>query len=117
MIRRPPRSTLFPYTTLFRSAAAGADRVAVDAARRDPRAPAPLDAVVEPDHHRTIRREGGDQQQQEPMRQPREHQCPWLSTRWYTAKPAASPRPMTRSAAATVRRPGASRAPQTGTST
>src|SRR2546430_13611549 len=24
MIRRPPRSTLFPYTTLFRSAAAGA---------------------------------------------------------------------------------------------
>src|SRR5258708_8443068 len=23
MIRRPPRSTLFPYTTLFRSAAAG----------------------------------------------------------------------------------------------
>src|SRR3712207_7575867 len=31
MIRRPPRSTLFPYTTLFRSAdggAADADRVA-----------------------------------------------------------------------------------------
>src|SRR3712207_7465292 len=26
MIRRPPRSTLFPYTTLFRSAV-GADRV------------------------------------------------------------------------------------------
>src|SRR3712207_7036264 len=25
MIRRPPRSTLFPYTTLFRSALAGAD--------------------------------------------------------------------------------------------
>src|SRR5437868_14936288 len=24
MLRRPPRSTLFPYTTLFRSAAAGA---------------------------------------------------------------------------------------------
>src|SRR5260221_940176 len=24
MIRRPPRSTLFPYTTLFRSAASGA---------------------------------------------------------------------------------------------
>src|SRR2546422_3280509 len=24
MIRRPPRSTLFPYTTLFRSCAAGA---------------------------------------------------------------------------------------------
>src|SRR2546430_8483372 len=25
MIRRPPRSTLFPYTTLFRSCAAGRD--------------------------------------------------------------------------------------------
>src|SRR2546426_6822581 len=25
MIRRPPRSTLFPYTTLFRSAVRGAD--------------------------------------------------------------------------------------------
>src|SRR3712207_7397250 len=25
MIRRPPRSTLFPYTTLFRSDAAGGD--------------------------------------------------------------------------------------------
>src|SRR3712207_6781120 len=25
MIRRPPRSTLFPYTTLFRSAVTGAD--------------------------------------------------------------------------------------------
>src|SRR5688500_19131336 len=27
MIRRPPRSTLFPYTTLFRSAGGGGDRV------------------------------------------------------------------------------------------
>src|SRR2546429_5317528 len=27
MIRRPPRSTLFPYTTLFRSCRAGASRV------------------------------------------------------------------------------------------
>src|SRR3712207_8214943 len=26
MIRRPPRSTLFPYTTLFRSVIAGCDR-------------------------------------------------------------------------------------------
>src|SRR3712207_7734092 len=40
MIRRPPRSTLFPYTTLFRSAhgrADAADRRAPHAAR--PRAP------------------------------------------------------------------------------
>src|SRR3712207_8335047 len=27
MIRRPPRSTLFPYTTLFRSVVSGADAV------------------------------------------------------------------------------------------
>src|SRR3712207_7133575 len=31
MIRRPPRSTLFPYTTLFRSETAGAVVVLVDA--------------------------------------------------------------------------------------
>src|SRR3712207_7124516 len=30
MIRRPPRSTLFPYTTLFRSRAQVPGRVAVD---------------------------------------------------------------------------------------
>src|SRR5258708_14463314 len=40
MIRRPPRSTLFPYTTLFRSARGGDHRArrrggrGVDAARR-----------------------------------------------------------------------------------
>src|SRR3712207_7500511 len=40
MIRRPPRSTLFPYTTLFRSrerqqrARAAADRAAADAGAR-----------------------------------------------------------------------------------
>src|SRR5256885_7002988 len=33
MIRRPPRSTLFPYTTLFRSAPAAELRRYVDAAR------------------------------------------------------------------------------------
>src|SRR3712207_8062734 len=32
MIRRPPRSTLFPYTTLFRSAAGAAHRHAADQA-------------------------------------------------------------------------------------
>src|SRR3712207_9059528 len=36
MIRRPPRSTLFPYTTLFRSCpdVAAADRAYVDAAEQ-----------------------------------------------------------------------------------
>src|SRR5688572_32290965 len=33
MIRPPPRSTLFPYTTLFRSA--GAERLAPEAAARE----------------------------------------------------------------------------------
>src|SRR3712207_6939161 len=37
MIRRPPRSTLFPYTTLFRSARTGAGAVR-DAARGRPQA-------------------------------------------------------------------------------
>src|SRR3712207_7495633 len=36
MIRRPPRSTLFPYTTLFRSRA---HRGAIDAGRAPPRPP------------------------------------------------------------------------------
>src|SRR2546426_3521957 len=31
MIRRPPRSTLFPYTTLFRSSAAAAASIAISA--------------------------------------------------------------------------------------
>src|SRR3712207_6905398 len=34
MIRRPPRSTLFPYTTLFRSEAGGADAVRAGAHRQ-----------------------------------------------------------------------------------
>src|SRR6266511_4569323 len=37
MIRRPPRSTLFPYTTLFRSILVHADR--------------PVHAVVDDEHH------------------------------------------------------------------
>src|SRR2546430_13217829 len=36
MIRRPPRSTLFPYTTLFRSAAGGPTRTTRPGARRRP---------------------------------------------------------------------------------
>src|SRR5688572_32078826 len=39
MIRRPPRSTLFPYTTLFRSLAFGGSPV--DAPRRAPQQRAP----------------------------------------------------------------------------
>src|SRR2546430_8216288 len=36
MIRRPPRSTLFPYTTLFRSALASVFPELIVAALRDP---------------------------------------------------------------------------------
>src|SRR3712207_7381184 len=62
MIRRPPRSTLFPYTTLFRSRAVR-DRVG---ARRDgglrplvdvePEQPAEEDLVGERDEHRMAER-------------------------------------------------------------
>src|SRR3712207_8320698 len=36
MIRRPPRSTLFPYTTLFRSSLSGSEE---DEFQKDPRLP------------------------------------------------------------------------------
>src|SRR3712207_8884560 len=55
MIRRPPRSTLFPYTTLFRSLAA--ERAVPDELQpreeeervADPVEERPRDAVVEPE--------------------------------------------------------------------
>src|SRR3712207_6989759 len=40
MIRRPPRSTLFPYTTLFRSRSGGAARGEPAPEPRAPRGPA-----------------------------------------------------------------------------
>src|SRR5256886_10873721 len=43
MIRRPPRSTLFPYTTLFRSRGSGRRRAAYGGASSS----APLDRVAE----------------------------------------------------------------------
>src|SRR5256885_11832838 len=45
MIRRPPRSTLFPYTTLFRSVPAGSLVAAADLAIRS----AAADAAPGPD--------------------------------------------------------------------
>src|SRR3712207_5134427 len=39
MIRRPPRSTLFPYTTLFRSRPGAAGPLRVDPAALDPSRP------------------------------------------------------------------------------
>src|SRR3712207_8648273 len=45
MIRRPPRSTLFPYTTLFRSPAKPAAEAPKPAATVAPDAPKPQDAL------------------------------------------------------------------------
>src|SRR3712207_8756911 len=57
MIRRPPRSTLFPYTTLFRSGTPpgglGVQRLAAgDVAMIDFRPADPEDLVVHLDEHR-----------------------------------------------------------------
>src|SRR3712207_8516378 len=52
MIRRPPRSTLFPYTTLFRSQLAGGDQLLV---REEPdrlQLPEPDRAVAHGDEQR-----------------------------------------------------------------
>src|SRR2546430_8912226 len=48
MIRRPPRSTLFPYTTLFRS---------VDSEERQMRLPIGADQAVRADEDRAVRSE------------------------------------------------------------
>src|SRR3712207_7836170 len=49
MIRRPPRSTLFPYTTLFRSALTRPDEDVAECGQRvgGPPVPAPLLGVEE----------------------------------------------------------------------
>src|SRR6266511_4455497 len=66
MIRRPPRSTLFPYTTLFRSFNIGVTtlegldmpyvesprRVRTNARASAPRGQEPTHAIVLVDHHR-----------------------------------------------------------------
>src|SRR3712207_7952997 len=52
MIRRPPRSTLFPYTTLFRSRLGVPDRLE-DLLVRLEHGLAPLDRVLDPVHGAT----------------------------------------------------------------
>src|SRR3954452_8054304 len=55
---------------------AGAHRVAVDAARRDPGAPAALDGIVEADHHRPVAEQGRDNDlEQTPGRRPAAPAC------------------------------------------
>src|SRR3712207_8538022 len=55
MIRRPPRSTLFPYTTLFRSPADLELARVVARFGRDPHAAAVRRPVRDGDHHRPAR--------------------------------------------------------------
>src|SRR2546426_6340014 len=57
MIRRPPRSTLFPYTTLFRSAPEG---------RLVATAPSPVDARLRGGGHRAPRSEEHTSELQSP---------------------------------------------------
>src|SRR6266487_7031875 len=49
MIRRPPRSTLFPYTTLFRSRLAAAHEIVVAGIEREQHPHAPLSVAAEHD--------------------------------------------------------------------
>src|SRR3712207_7207606 len=53
MIRRPPRSTLFPYTTLFRSRGGG------DAGRHDPLPPRPRRRLDAERRRRRVPERGG----------------------------------------------------------
>src|SRR2546426_12128846 len=65
MIRRPPRSTLFPYTTLFRSRV-DHDRLEAELAEREPRAhativelhPLPDSVRPAPEDHDSLGAEG-----------------------------------------------------------
>src|SRR3712207_8278573 len=53
MIRRPPRSTLFPYTTLFRSLPMMEDRVRTSNVARQGQAPIPS-SILDVNHGYTI---------------------------------------------------------------
>src|SRR3989441_7099344 len=59
MIRRPPRSTLFPYTTLFRSGSVGGSALRTQDGRRGARGVAPgagARGVRRGDHVRVVQR-------------------------------------------------------------
>src|SRR5690349_23497684 len=65
MIRRPPRSTLFPYTTLFRSEADdGVDRAGDDGCEGAAAHPQAADATPR-EQRRHADRDGGEQRSEE----------------------------------------------------
>src|SRR5260221_9387249 len=57
MIRRPPRSTLFPYTTLFRSSYSTVLSSAVRLAREPTSSASPQLPPVDSNHHSRIQRD------------------------------------------------------------
>src|SRR3712207_8710801 len=75
MIRRPPRSTLFPYTTLFRSSAAGAT---APKSRRQPGRPA-----AHYDDYRGLRVHGGPRGRLRPHHRRSEEHTSELQSRQY----------------------------------
>src|SRR5689334_24054505 len=63
MIRRPPRSTLFPYTTLFRSRPARSPRMGEHRQGRSVRAAVAVsrDRRLRPHHRRQLPETGGEE--------------------------------------------------------
>src|SRR2546430_15501938 len=59
MIRRPPRSTLFPYTTLFRSGRRAQPRLELLAIRHDPSVPDQGAVEIDLDGHHLGRDQRG----------------------------------------------------------
>src|SRR5947209_17314293 len=70
MIRRPPKTTLFPYTTLFRSGKGKRQVVVGQVARSSPNANLVMDQTINGD------RTNFDQQQQQQMQQQQQQQPP-----------------------------------------
>src|SRR3712207_7293000 len=65
MIRRPPRSTLFPYTTLFRSGVVVSGEGAAQRRSICPQVGAAALQQLQP--HEVAQREQGDQAEREPL--------------------------------------------------
>src|SRR3712207_8358380 len=83
MIRRPPRSTLFPYTTLFRSPHDGAEVAALHVAHRDVQQAVVLARVVDGDDVRMVDRGGRARLAHEAIAERSEEQTSELQSRQY----------------------------------
>src|SRR2546430_15879632 len=131
MIRRPPRSTLFPYTTLFRSAAATELRGRPRAQGADPRLHPPGAATDAPAQSTHGRAQGVLSARARGRRRPQEPVGPGLrgrisdagragdpdraavapvdaraSAQWRPGRPAVAPRPTPAGGVAGDRLPG-----------